>query len=759
MGRGEGLGARGVRRMTRIGVLSVTTVLAMTGGALADDPRVSVDIPAQSLSSSLATLATQSHVQMLYSGDTVRGLNSPALKGEFSVEEALKRILQGSGLEPKANGANTFIIVKAMPSTRLDTVTVTATRTENKAFDVPASVSTVTRDQIDDLQAKDIATIVRNIPGVTMGGSPREAGQLPTIRGYQGPDIILRVDDARRSLDSTVGIYSPLLLDPNFVKQVDVVRGPSSATYGGGGLGGVMAFRTIDADDVLAPGQTAGGRIKAGYRSGDGSTNTNLTGAAQRDGASVLASGTLRNYHNINTGAEGEITQNGTAQNGLLKMAYAPNDLHKLQASYSRFFDSGFGPTNPAGNDTTTTGFQHQERSQDEFTGSWKFKDRDSSVFDGKVSAYYTDLKYDNQKRTTGASDATSNVTTTGGSAQNSSRFTAAATDHRLTYGIDGYQDNLTNTSVGAANTVQPDGDMLALGGFVQDEIKVARDWTLIATLRHDSYEAEATGQSANSNDHFSPKMAVKWQAMPALGLFASYGEAFRAPTLTEMYSNISGTGFFSNFRPNGQLKPETSRAKEIGATLAFDDLLKPKDALRLKVNAFDESVKDLISSTTVGTYNRTAPYAGTGSIFQYRNVTNAHRWGGEAELNYRMDDWDMNLGYSRLRVKDRDTGNNLFSPPDKITAGLGYFLNEFWSLRYAGRFVAAQNYDSTILRRRDGYSTHDIGTAYYRDWYRVDFGISNLFDKGYAGYHQSLATNYTYEEGRSVNLTFTARF
>ena len=740
--------------------VSLVALVALTQPAwAAENQRLGIDLPTQSLALSLDQLAGQARVQLLYAADSLRGLSAPAVKGDLAVEDALRQLLTGSGYEAHANGANSFVIVKAPMTSRLETVTVIATRTENRAFDVPASVSTVTREQIDDAQAKDIATIVRDIPGVTMGGTPREGGQLPTIRGYQGPDIILRVDDARRSLDASVGIFTPLYLDPNFVKQVDVVRGPSSATYGGGGLGGVMAFQTIDADDILDPGQSVGGRAKTGWRSGDGSASANLSGAARADGANVLASASLRNYRNINDGAGGENLQNGTATNGLFKLGFAPNDLNAFQASYMRYFDAGFGPTNPASNDAATTGFKYTERSQDEFTGRWTFKDSGRDMLDGKVSAFYTDLKYDGQTRSTSTSNFTLNVKTVGGSAQNSSRFATSALFHRLTYGVDGYQDELTNTSAGGANGVNPDGTMQAGGGFLQDEIQLAPDWTLTPTLRYDSYKAEASAQPSNTNHHLSPKIAVKWQALPAFGVFASYGEAFRAPTLTELYMTALGTNKFSNFTPNAALRPETSRAKEFGFTVALDGVVAPKDAFRFKATGFDESVKDLINQTTISTYTRTAPFSGTGSNYQYQNVSNAHRWGGEAEASYRLGDWDFGLGYSRLRVKDRSTGNNLFAPPDKLTASTAYFVDDFLSLRYGARFVAAQNYDSTVSRRRDGYTVHDIGASYERDAYRIDFGVSNLFDKGYSTYHQSLATSYVYEEGRSFNLSLTAKF
>jgi hemoglobin/transferrin/lactoferrin receptor protein len=273
----------------------------------------------------------------------------------------------------------------------------------------------------------------------------------------------------------------------------------------------------------------------------------------------------------------------------------------------------------------------------------------------------------------------------------------------------------------------------------------------LIPTLRYDRYDAEGGSSETNSANRMSPKLAVKWQVISALGLFASYGEAFRAPTLTELYMN-SSTGVFQWFRANAALKPQVSRTKEVGATLSFDNLMLEKDAFRFKVNAFDEKVRDFI-------YQNVVAYNGATPINQYENVDRAHRWGGEAEASYRAGDWELGLGYSRVRVDY----NYLLSPPDKLTANLGYYFDEYLSFRYAGRFVAAQDYDSNVSatsdRRRRGYAVHDIGASYDRDWYRVDFGITNLFDKAYSTYQQSLKTSYVYEEGRSVNLTGTVRF
>ncbi|WP_409285211.1 TonB-dependent receptor plug domain-containing protein, partial [Pseudomonas protegens] len=144
----------------------------------------------------------------------------------------------------------------------LDTTTVTATRTANSSFELPASVSTVERQQLDEVQANTLSTALRTLPNVNYGGGPRAAAQSPAIRGLQGPRIILTVDGARRNNDG--GVNTPLLIDPDLIRQIDVVRGPMSAAYGSGGLGGVMAIETLNADDMLDPGQSSRGRHQAG---------------------------------------------------------------------------------------------------------------------------------------------------------------------------------------------------------------------------------------------------------------------------------------------------------------------------------------------------------------------------------------------------------------------------------------------------------------------------------------------------------------
>jgi hemoglobin/transferrin/lactoferrin receptor protein len=130
---------------------------------------------------------------------------------------------------------------------------------------------------------------------------------------------------------------------------------------------------------------------------------------------------------------------------------------------------------------------------------------------------------------------------------------------------------------------------------------------------------------------------------------------------------------------------------------------------------------------------------------------------------DYQIGSWKVNAGYSRIRIQDDATGLNLFSPPDKLATQISYAVpTTDMSVTWGTTAVAAQEYDSTVLRRRSGYSVHDLFTTWQspNQVYRVDFGITNMFDKRYLSYQQTQAAAMTaYEMGRSYNLSVSGSF
>ena len=80
--------------------------------------------------------------------------------------------------------------------------------------------------------------------------------------------------------------------------------------------------------------------------------------------------------------------------------------------------------------------------------------------------------------------------------------------------------------------------------------------------------------------------------------------------------------------------------------------------------------------------------------------------------------------------------------------------------MRWRSIWVEAQDYDSTLIRRRPAYAVHDAFVSWTptRAW-RFDVGLTNLTDERYATYKQSTAYPNVYEQGRSLRAAVGVRF
>jgi hemoglobin/transferrin/lactoferrin receptor protein len=258
--------------------------------------------------------------------------------------------------------------------------------------------------------------------------------------------------------------------------------------------------------------------------------------------------------------------------------------------------------------------------------------------------------------------------------------------------------------------------------------------------------------------------------------LYGNVGEAFRAPTIVELYQNLPCNAFVLNcFQPNDTLQPEIDMTVELGANYARKSVFSEDDSLKGRATWFYSRVSDLIYSTNLGgktftgitpaqqaTFAANCANTGLNCNYQFRNVSDARRNGVEIEGGYGLGKWQFNGAYSRVRVENRDNDVKLFSPADKLSVQIrrqlpAQDMTIFWNTTG----VAAQDYDSTVLRRRPGYATHDVFASWMPTGqrFKLDVGITNLFDKRYSAYQSSNAYAYTYQEGRSLKLALSAEF
>ncbi len=136
----------------------------------------------------------------------------------------------------------------------VEDMTVTATGNARSAFEAPMMVSVIDATA-PETDASSAADLLRTVPGLTLDGTGRTNGQDVNLRGYDRRGVLVLVDGVRQGTDT--GHLNSTFLDPALIKRIEVVRGPSALLYGSGALGGVIAYDTADAKDLLEAGQTA----------------------------------------------------------------------------------------------------------------------------------------------------------------------------------------------------------------------------------------------------------------------------------------------------------------------------------------------------------------------------------------------------------------------------------------------------------------------------------------------------------------------
>jgi hemoglobin/transferrin/lactoferrin receptor protein len=175
-------------------------------------------------------------------------------------KQAKRKSAKPQQVQAAAPVLTAYAQIGGTPVQSLDTITVAASKTEERAIDALAPVSVVTLDQIQGLQPKRLSDIFYNVPGVSFQDRGDDPATAINIRGLQDfGRVAVVVDGARQNYQRTGHFANgSFFLDPELVGGVDIVRGPTANIYGSGAIGGVVSFRTKDINDVVRPGERWG---------------------------------------------------------------------------------------------------------------------------------------------------------------------------------------------------------------------------------------------------------------------------------------------------------------------------------------------------------------------------------------------------------------------------------------------------------------------------------------------------------------------
>ncbi|EGR2356071.1 ligand-gated channel protein, partial [Vibrio alginolyticus] len=213
--------------------------------------------------------------------------------------------------------ANDQLPETGINTTAMETVVVTASGYEQNVTEAPATISVLTREQLENRSYKDLTDALSDIPGVTVTGGGD--GQDISIRGMPAQYTAILVDGRKQSGRETQTNGSTFTeqdwLPPlSAIERIEVVRGPMSTLYGSDALGGVINIITrknyqewhgsLRAETTLQENSKSGNSYQGQlYLAGpviDGLLSTSLTGLYQERKEDEIEGGyagkTLDNY-------------------------------------------------------------------------------------------------------------------------------------------------------------------------------------------------------------------------------------------------------------------------------------------------------------------------------------------------------------------------------------------------------------------------------------------------------------------------------
>lgn len=660
-------------------------------------------------------------------------------------------------------------VAQLIADAALPAITVTATRTRRTVDDVTESVSIVDTEQLRTRQAADIGDLLRYLPNVDFGGGPRNLGMSPVIRGLGDERVLFLLDGARQ--DFRRGHNARIFVDPSLLKQVDVLRGPASTTWGSGALGGVISFTTVDAADLLRPGERIGARIRGGFQSANeqyipGASLYGLLG----EHFDYLLDFSYRNAADDIRLGDGSKLLNSSFESwaSLAKFNWTPGH-HRIMFSAQTFDQAGKVPSNAQAAVSTTNNLVDRDTSQRNFTLRYRYEDPDNAWLDPEVLVYHNTTDMLENRLSDRRRDDTE-FSTTGINVRNSTRLNldiAPGISQLLTYGVDYFHNAAEGKRNGAARPEFPKGNADVIGLYLQDEIALWERLFLTPGVRWDYFRSKADGLSvsSNENDRVNFKIGGRVKVTEWFSLIGNYGEAFRAPTLGELFTTgthfTCGPGCANLFVPNPALKPETAFNKEAGARIQVSKLWFDHDRLSIKGVYFNNKVKDFIDLSVISSRVPIPGNPGPGGVTTSDNVRDAILEGFEIEANYAARYGYAGFSYSQTRGSNRTAGGPLSNvQPDRwiILAGINWPQQNL-SLGWRTNIVDAQNRVPARGTPTPGYTVHDLTLTWLPQYWglkgmRLDFGIDNLTDEDYRRHLSALK-----DPGRNYRLAVSWQF
>lgn len=699
--------------------------------------------------------------------------------------------------------------------------------------DAAASISVLNEKEIARQQQAELTSLLKQLPGVDINGGVTPLSGQPAIRGLYGERIHISVDNVKRKSESdgsnNIASINSLGIDPGQLKQIQVLRGADSLTVGSGAVGGSIRLVTKDAKDYLADKNGFGARVDGLHQSVSDSNKFGLSLFNLTDNLDTVFHASQVKFSDIDVVAKSEsdfdtpddveevalldkIKNESTRTNLTLKNTWYFAPTHSIQSkvdwSETKSLDQPYGQRQSLAIAYPTLA---EDYSNDYIEAMVNYAYQPaSSLIDLDMQLVYS--KKDYQKETRGYIERRGNKMSfdklsEGSTKRTSLRVANLSTfegiiDHRLAIELNYEAENFIQSEFkdDKTSTYYGDSDSENLSFSVIDQAEFF-DARILATggFRYDTYKRSSnifTSYNNNDDGELSNELGLTFKATEYLNFYLKYAEAFRAPSVQELYKkdewrcHIGGKICYSEPQPD--LKPETSTNYEAGFGLAWQDT-SFADQLSIKAIYFNNKIDNYINNVPFMYYidsngNKLQGSPGpnpangvpvaTHRDYSAKNIGLLISTGIEVEMTYQLDKFDAYLGYSAMKMDvegmpnfflgsiDYQTQPYTEAPADKLTLNLNYQLFESFNiggqvLAYAEQKRLPQQYLDAGYGT-DSYQVYNFNASYYGDGslsgVGIVFGIDNITDERYLRAPASEA-NDPAELGRNYKVTVSYQF
>ncbi|MBI1650867.1 TonB-dependent receptor [Hyphomicrobium sulfonivorans] len=244
------------------------------------------NLPAQKIAQGVNAIGRAAGLSVVINGKVDAALQGQAVSGSMTAAQAFATFLGGTGLTYSFTNGNTVTVSGASADSggatvdgaiALDTIDVSGGAasagfqgTPDWVYEAPASVSVISREAIKTVPTRDTRDLLSNAAGVYSGeGNGSFPTVSPNIRGLQDSGrVVVSVDGARQNAQRGMGFGTGMgsygsnsgqaFVDSAFIREVDIAKTTDAKAGSAGSLGGRVDFRTVGADDLIAPGAKTG---------------------------------------------------------------------------------------------------------------------------------------------------------------------------------------------------------------------------------------------------------------------------------------------------------------------------------------------------------------------------------------------------------------------------------------------------------------------------------------------------------------------